>query len=598
MAPKRKVASKPDAAAEDVEMHNADGTTAVAEQAPTSMTEAAAQAAPGESSHVAAAPAETESATAVAEVPYTPVLVSGSTTEIYSQLQSILSADSSKVNYYLPQLLQLVEAYESPETPILLRVRFVEFVGNHVSEVRDNSALRKVVMSLVKIVGGEDNTPQLLTAAVQAFAGLGPVSVVDKNWEYLAREGADVLMQVMIDRDAFPESVRQAAAKSLDSLTNSAFRCVLAKLLHWLSLDRENDEEEQIQKERHMALTRLSRLVMPPHMQRKHWNEDTEKYAEPLLQRVLGTVNVREFAQLVRICASLPGNKSKGSLPLLEWYVSKHGLNDTRSAEAVAIIGRHVGSGVEFDLTPALEAGGILGKDVDTTDDSSVDVAKVILLASRIAAPDAAEKLFLFVYGQVAALMADTRATLTSCNLVTVEALLFAAVAIARKRSTEVLQKLNDDAFNASAVAAARTAAAVYNEVLYAVKKAVTNKEAVSVDADAVASLLNIKTILEAFAAKRLPLGEIHESWIGHNPMPSMKRDREGPRSVMPPPPGSQAAESAAKQRSRSSHQPDRKRQRNDNGARSHSRGNNGNNGGNHRSHSRNDRHPRRDNRF
>lgn len=608
MAPKRKAAAKSATAAEEGEAHTVEELTTTTE-AP-AVADPASQASAEESTTVAAeAPAEAAAPpAAVEEAPYTPVPVAGSTTEIYSQLQSILAADSSKVNYYLPQLLELVQASESVDTPILLRVRFVEFVGHHVSQVRDNAALRKVVTSLVKIVGGEDNTPQLLTAAVQAFAGLGPVSVVDKNWEYLAREGADVLMQVMIDREAFPESVRQAAAKSLDALTNSAFRSVLAKLLHWLSLDREDDEEAQIQKERHMALTRLSRLVMYPGMQRKHWNEETEKYAEPLLQRVLGTVNVREFAQLARICASLPMNKSKGNLPLLEWYLSTHKLSEPRHLEAVAIIGRHVSNTAEFDLTPALESAGLLGAAVPLADDSSVDVAKVLLLASRIATPEAAEKLYPYVFGQVAAIMADPRATLTSSNLVAVEALLFAAVALARKKSAETLQKLNDDAFNAAAVAAAQAATTVHNEVVFAVKKAAAHKEATTVDADAAASLLNIKTILEAFAAKRLPLGELHESWVGgHNPMPSVKRSRDEPRNAMPPPPGSQAAEAAAaKQRSRSAHQPDHKRQRNDRGDRS-SNGNNGrnnnnnrnnannNSNNNNRSHSRNDRRPRRD---
>ncbi|KAL7702504.1 hypothetical protein NQL31_007269 [Lotmaria passim] len=594
MAPKRKAAATSAAAtsaaaAEDVaEPHAAQETPASA---------AASQATQDESNAVAAAPA----GEAVEEAPYTPVPVNGSTTEIYSQLQSILAADSSKVNYYLPQLLELVQAFESPETPILLRVRFVEFVGHHVAQVRDNNALRKVVTSLVKVVGGEDNTPQLLTAAVQAFAGLGPVSVVDKNWEYLAREGADVLMQVMIDRDAFPESVRHAAAKSLDSLTNSAFRSVLAKLLHWLSLDREDDEEEQIQKERHMALTRLSHLVMTPALQRKYWNEETEMYAEPLLRRVLGTVNVREFIQLARIYASLPINKSKGNLPLLDWYVSTYKLNDARNVEAVAIIGRHVSSAVEYDLTPALKAAGILDANINATDDSSVDVAKVILLASRIATPEAAETLYPYVYDQVAAMMADTRATLTSCNLITVEALFFAAVAIARKKSAEVLQRLNDSAFNASAVAAAQAANTVYKEVVFAVKKAVEKKEATPVDADAVASLQNIKMILEAFAAKRLPLGELRESWgHGHNPMPMAKRSRDEPRSAMPPPPGSHAAEAAAVQkRSRSSRQPDPKRQRSDHvGDRNRGHHNHHNNNNNRSQSSRNDRRPRHGNRY
>ncbi|KAG5504914.1 hypothetical protein JKF63_04360 [Porcisia hertigi] len=501
------------------------------------------------------------------EAPAAPAPVSGSPTEMYSQLQGILSIDGALVNRYLPQVLELVQAAESPETPILLRVRFLEFVGQHVAAVRDNNALRKVVTSLVKIVGGSDNTPQLLIAAVQAFAGLGPVSVVDKNWEYLAREGADVLMQVMVDRDAFPEGVRQAASKSLDSLTSSAFRSVLAKLLHWLSLDREDDDEEQIQKERHMALARLTRLIMTP-SQRKYWTEETQLYAEPLLQRVLSTVDVREFAQLVRVTAHLPINHDKGNLPILEWYVKAHNLSEDRHMEAASIIARFVGNSVEYDLFTALEAAGITSHPIDASIDKSVYTAKVVLLASRIATAEAAEKLYPFVYSQVTSMISDMHATLTTANLITVEALLFAAVTLARKRSTEALQQLNEASFNASATLAAQTAAAVYNEVVFAVKKAAQNKEADRASANAVASLHNIKIIMEAFAAKRLPLGELKESWAGGtNSIPVVKRDRETPRGNMPPPPGSKSSTGAASKRTGSQRAPARKRQRNDSGS-------------------------------
>ncbi|KAG5505394.1 hypothetical protein GH5_03414 [Leishmania sp. Ghana 2012 LV757] len=544
MAPKRKVASKVSPASEEAEHDGAE------ERATAPVIE------------VPEATAE-EATAARAVEPAAPVPISGSTTEMYSQLQSILSVDGTLVNHYLPQVLELVQAAESAETPILMRVRFLEFVGQHVAAVRDNNALRKVVTSLVKIVGGADNTPQLLTAAVQAFAGLGPVSVVDKNWEYLAREGADVLMQVMVDRDAFPESVRLAASKSLDSLTSSAFRSVLAKLLHWLSLDREEDDEEQVQKERHMALARLTRLIMAP-SQRKHWTEETQLYAEPLLQRVLSTVNVREFSQLVRVTAHLPINHDKGNLPLLAWYVKTHRLNDDRHLEAVAIISRFVGSSVEYDLYTALEAAGITSHDIDASSDRSVNTAKVVLLASRIATPEAAEKLYPYVFGQVASMMSDMRDTLTTANLITVEAFLFAAVALARKRSAEALQQLNDASFNASATLAAKTAADVHNQVVFAVKKAAQSNEADAACANAVASLNNIKAIIEAFASKRLPLGEIKESWTrGTNSIPVPKRDREAPRGAMPPPPGLPATAEARKRRSNSPRAPDRKRPRN-----------------------------------
>lgn len=499
----------------------------------------------------------------------TPIPVSGTPTEVYSQLQTILSSNHAKVNQYIPQVLELVQAAESSETSILLRVRFLEFVGQYVSAVRDNNALKKIVTSLVKVVGGDDNTPQLLTAALHAFAGLGPVSQVEKNWEYLAREGADVLMQVMIDHDAFPEQVRQAALKSLDSLSSSAFRSVLAKLLHWMSIDREEDSEEQLSMERRMALSRLNRLVMAPSM-RHHWTEETQQYAIPLIQRVMSSLDAREFSQLTRVAAHLPLNRDHGGIPMLEAYLAHNQLNDDRHMESAAILGRYVTGTQEFDMTPALEACGMLKKELNVADDHSVYAARVLLLACRVATPEAAEKLYPYVMAQVKALLSNMKHTCATANLGTVEAVLFCAIVIARKKSAEMLQTLNDAAFNEIAVVAAAVAAEVDAQVTFAVKKLVQSHESAPENADAVATVHNIKLITEAFAAKRLPLGEIKESWIGQNAQPAVKRGRAPEKAAMPPPPGSRADQQRKGNNNASQH----KRSRVD-----HSNNNHNNNG-------------------
>ncbi|RNC37883.1 hypothetical protein TcCL_NonESM12928, partial [Trypanosoma cruzi] len=138
--------------------------------------------------------------------------------ELYATLQAAVSEDPVKLNDFVRELLQALSDAECPDAPLLVRVRTLEFISKYGQHVRDGNALKKIVTSLVKILSGSEDTPQLLVAAVQGLSSLGPVSVLDKKWEYLSREGADVLMQVMLDEEGFAESVRQAASKALDSL--------------------------------------------------------------------------------------------------------------------------------------------------------------------------------------------------------------------------------------------------------------------------------------------------------------------------------------------------------------------------------------------
>ncbi|CCW66266.1 unnamed protein product [Phytomonas sp. Hart1] len=467
---------------------------------------------------------------------------------IFAQLQQTVEGDATKINNHLGSLMSLVQAAENSQTSIFLRVRFLELIARYVVHIRDNNALKKIVTSLIKIIGGDDNTPQLLVAALQCFSGLGSVSMLEKQWEYLSREGADILMQVIIDKEAFPEPVRQAARKSLDDLTESAFQPVVTKLLHWLSDDREDDEEEQLLKERHMALTVLNRLSRMVSL-KSQWTEEVQELVYNLILRILDVVNVREFSQLARIAAHLPIIVAKGGGNfLLKSYLSNHKLDSNRQLEAVVILGRFVqvkDQSDELDLTPALEAAGLLAHEIDAQSEHGYLSARIVLLTARLAGSDTAEKLLSFIFHNLMHLLGADGTSLPE-NISTLEALLFAMVAIARKKPIEVLQKIHEENFNASMINLMKAMTSLENHTLFSVKKLVMKKEAKDTDAEMLTCLHNICVIAGSASSKHLPLIELKESWAERPSLSVLKHTGStgGRTTALSLPPGTAASTS------------------------------------------------------
>ncbi|EPY27877.1 hypothetical protein STCU_05461 [Strigomonas culicis] len=326
--------------------------------------------------------------------------------------------------------------------------------------------------------------------------------MMDKKWEYLSCEGSDILMQVMLDKEAFPEPARRAAATALDALVSTAFKSVIKKLVHWISDEREDDDPEQLQRERQLAVTRLTRMVTSA-TYRAHWTEELQSEVLDLIQRVLGTVDAREFTQLVRIVSHLPICKERHGVPLLELFLSKYDLNSERHLESVTIIGRYVKEGAEFDLLPYLEKSKLLAKPLGS-DAHAVLLSRLVLLATRVATSDNAELLFEYVFGQLSALVGTDEAL--PDNLSVVEALLLAATNIARKKPAEVLHKLHEDALNVKMVSLVKAVEKVEPEAIFAVKKHVISHEVKHVDREVLATIHNIKLLAGAISSKHLPM--------------------------------------------------------------------------------------------
>ncbi|RNE99748.1 uncharacterized protein Tco025E_08931 [Trypanosoma conorhini] len=484
----------------------------------------------------------------------------GSAAELYATLQAAVAEDPAKVNDFVRELLQALSDAESPDAPLLVRVRTLEFISHYGQHLRDGNALKKIVTSLVKILSGPEDTPQLLVAAVQGLSSLGPVSVLDKKWEYLSREGADVLMQVMLDEEGFAEAVRQAASKALDSLIHTAFRPVVTKLLHWISDNRETESEEQLKKERRMAMARLRKVAHASSLH-SQWTEEVQEHVLSLLVRVLSTVTVQEFVQLTSIAAALPMVQAEAGVPLLKAFLAQNTLNTDRALESLSIIGQCVGV-TPYDLVPVLEEAGLLTTPVEVNTARGMWHAKVLLLAARLATPDNIDKVYNAVLGQLDHVMQDGAALPE--NVTTLEVLLFAVMAVGHKKPVEMLKHLNDDAFAAKCNGLTELVTRLEPLLVYAVKKRMQRSVAGQKEAEVLACCHNVRTILSAFSGKHMPMGAFTESWLHKNKLPTLKRGREpeaaakttaatavpgaGQLGVLPPLPGT---EEHARKRSR-----------------------------------------------
>ncbi|KAF8295440.1 hypothetical protein TcYC6_0092440 [Trypanosoma cruzi] len=502
------------------------------------------------------APAEVTTTTTPPTSPQTESLPSAcNAVELYATLQAAVSEDPVKLNDFVRELLQALSDAECPDAPLLVRVRTLEFISKYGQHVRDGNALKKIVTSLVKILSGSEDTPQLLVAAVQGLSSLGPVSVLDKKWEYLSREGADVLMQVMLDEEGFAESVRQAASKALDSLIQTAFRPVVTKLLHWISDNRETEDEDQLKKERRMALTRLRKLAHTPSLQCQ-WTEEVQEHVLSLIVRVLPTVTVQEFVQLTSIAASLPIVRAEAGVPFLKAFLAQNAINTDRVLESLSIIGEHIGA-TPYDIVPVLEDAGLLTTPVEKNTARGMWHAKVLLLAARLATPDNIDKLYNALLEQLAHVMHDGSALPE--NMTTLEVLLLAVMAAGQKKPVEMLKYLNDDAFVAKCMGLAELVGQMEPLLIYAVKKRVQKSSAGQKDAEVIGCCHNVRVILSAFSAKHMPTGTLTESWLHKNKLPSVKHARDpaatakatkttagiagaaaGQLGVLPPPPGTE----------------------------------------------------------
>lgn len=443
--------------------------------------------------------------------------------EVFSSLQA--AAESNTIQEHITHVLELMGAAEATTTPPLMRVRFLEFIARHMGKIGESAALKKIAASLVKIISSDEQTiDPILCTAICCFASLGPVSATDNSLEFLAREAVDILLQITLDHGAFSLTVRKAAIAALDSLTETAFRCVVTKLLHWLSDDREEDEDEQIRKERQNALSRLSRLAMAPSM-RKHWTEEMQIYTLSLIQRIIQILNVKEFSNLMHVGSSLPLVREKDGLPLLELLISENQTLSDRAIESLAIVEKYVGTKAVYDLSTYLGRCSVFQKNIPRSGDSAIFLSRVLVLAAKTSPPEACGPLIDFVCSQLSLFTGDGRNL--NFDFSVLEALLLSLVQLLKKNDAEVLIKISDEPFRSKLSVLQGTLADLSNFSLFAVKKSLQSGQANIQDAELLSCMENSKTIVAAILEKRIPSEAIQESWSGKTKLPVLKRSRE-----------------------------------------------------------------------
>lgn len=470
--------------------------------------------------------------------------------DVFSVLQA--AAENDSIHGHTSQFLELMGAAEASSTPPFMRVRFLNFISHHLTKISDSTALKKIAASLVKIISSDDHKIDLIIcAAIHCFESLGPISTTENNLEFLAREAVDILLQVTLDHGAFSLAVRKASVAALDSLTQTAFRCVVTKLIHWLSDDREEDDEEQIRKERHTALSRLQRMALSPSM-KKYWTEEIQMYTLSLIQRIMHIVNAREFNSLMYVASSLPLVREKNGAPLLELFISENQMTSFRAIESLAIIGKYVGCNAECDLISYLQRSSALQDNIPCTGDAGVFLSRVLLLASKTSPGEVPESFISFLFAQLLLLIGDT--SNLSCDFSVLEALLLSLVYLSKKNEKVILEKISEESFRSKISLLLETLNNLDNCCRFAVKKRVQCGQASLGDAEVLACIENSRNIVAAFVEKRMPSTVIHESWTGKAKLPVQKRSREevhASKVVIPAVPGSANSQVTSQKRRR-----------------------------------------------
>lgn len=461
--------------------------------------------------------------------------ISANPVETFNVLQA--AADSGSLSEHTLQLLELMGAAEAPATPLLMRERFLEFIGRNLAKFGDANVLKKLIPSIVRIISSDTNEDHLVSTAIRCFEGLGAVYAMDKSSDFLARAAIDVLLQVTIDHGAFSFPVRKSAVSALNSLTQSAFPCMINKLFHWISDDREIDTEEQIRKERQTALTRLRNLTLSPSME-KHWTEETQHLALSIVKVLIKSVDVKEFQTLMHAFSGLSSIKEKAGVPLLEIFTSEVTTLSEREIESLSIIGKYIKEGAVFDLSSFLQSKEFFQQKFALSGEAAVLRARCVLLASRISPTESCAVLFQYVF-QVLEQCIGADGTVL-CDYSILEALLLSLVQLSKKMGLEMLTKLNEEAFQSTMTALLQFISAQRKLSLFAVKKMIQNSTASTNEAELLSCLENCEKVVTGLVTKKIATVGITESWASKPQLPSVKRARDdGKRKgALPPPPG------------------------------------------------------------
>ena len=438
---------------------------------------------------------------------------------------------------------QLVLAsIDNAEIPLHIRVKLVELVGRRVSPT-DQALVKKLLQSLVKVVCDNDS-PQLHVAVIHALQQLSchskpsvqpasdvaatsaPVAADQKIQEHVTRITVDVMVQIVLDKDSFQLPVRNAANAALAEIAQGSFKALITKLLHLLSDDREVDDVAQIAAERKYALESISQLVTTPKYAQS-WTEELQRSLLSYATLVFRTVTAQELEQLAKLICELPHVKESHGAHLLEAFLLKATFDNTRSLESLLLITNTLPRTLVFPmLGEKFSELKLISKAAETSGEVAVGLSKALVAASRMATPEVAEKLLLDVMAGLEKLI--PAGTGLPSNFTQLESFLLATTILASKRGSALVTKLGDAQFKERLVALKASLTAIVPELTFAVKKKVEQKAANNSDAEAIASVTSVLSIVSTLSERHLPSATIAASWEKKSlQLPTIKRARE-----------------------------------------------------------------------
>jgi len=455
--------------------------------------------------------------------------------ELFNDFQQLVQNDAALHAAHSEQFVKLLGFADDTNTYAAVRVKILNYIAQHIG-FYDASVCKKAAQLAVKLLAAPE-VDQIAIHAIKVLVGLASITSAEKRPDYFAREGADILIQVVLadstDGEGYTSDVRDAAKKSLDELAAINMKSVLTKLVHLISDDREADEAEQLSRERTFALGMLQRLSVQKNTA-SQWTEEVQQHFLTVLSVVLHTVTKDEFVKLLDIAGHLPLVKEKNFTPILESYLNGAStLESIRQLESVNMLAQRVlrTTAVQFPLLAeklvSLQFVKSINMTLDSVDELQLAQLKVLVAAARLANADAAAPLL----GELMAAAAASNVFRADGNNVTlVEGLLFALAHLGSKIGEPFVALLNAPELGQQLEQSRVSVDALEKIVLFDIKKRLVDADEKpgSQDARHLAALQNISTILTAFTKKEVPsIASVAPSWARGAKLPVVKRSRD-----------------------------------------------------------------------
>lgn len=460
--------------------------------------------------------------------------------QVFSEFQALVQSDAALHAANAEQFVKLMSFADDLETNVAVRAKIINFVAQSIA-FYDASVCKKAAQLAVKLLAGQDSIDPILISAIKVLVSLASITNAEKRPDYFAREGADILIQVILadaaDGEGYSVVVRDEAKNALEQLATINLKSVLTKLVHLISDDREADEAEQLSRERVFALGMLQRLSANLKSAATQWTEDVQQHFLTVLSVVLHTVTKDEFVKLLDIAGQLPVVKEKNFTSILESYLNGvSSLDSLRQLESVSILAQRVLRAavvLPFPLLAeklvALQFVKSIQMAAESADETQLAQLKLLVAASRLASAESAAPLL----GELMVAIATTNVFNAETNNVTlIEGLLFALSNLGSKIGEPFIAMISTAELSQKLAENLAAVDALTKIVTFEIKKRLIDGDAEnkpgSQDARCLAALQNISKILTALTKKEVPaVALVAPSWARGAKLPVVKRARD-----------------------------------------------------------------------